>query len=198
MLKAVPSATTAWTGRISDCMTQVREVQKIAVTATKVDAQAKGYRARKRFKDLVVKFGVVGDRIVPKLPPKFQGRVTVASLSTYDNLYKQLERYGVGGWTRGDKHNTDQLRALLLPVAGVEEEAVLTGRGNETRIVQYLKPLPDAVHAPRSDNVSDATDAEMFAAGGGTDADVDTSSSEEEEAPRRSSRSCRAPSRPNV
>ena len=142
---------------------------------------------------------MVGDRIVPKTPAKFQGRVNVASLGTYDNLYKQLERYGVSGWARGDDQNTGELKALLLAVAGVEEETELTGRSNDTRIVQYLKPVPDTTETPVTDTVSDATDEDMFVSGGGSAADVDTSSdSEEEEAPQRPQRNRRAPSRADV
>ena len=180
---------------------QRQEALNIAATAAKVDARATGHRARKCFRDFVVKFGVVGDRIVPKTPAKFQGRVNVASLSTYDSLYKQLERYGVGGWARGDGQNTGALKALLLAAAGVEEETELTGRGNDTRIVQYLKPVPDTAEtAPVTDTVSEATDEDMFVSGGGEAADRATSSDseEEEEVSRRPQRNRRAPNRPDV
>ena len=95
----------------------------------------------------------------------------MASLGSYDNLYKQLERYGVSGWARGDGQNTNELKALLLAVAGVEEETELTGRSNDTRIVQYLKPVPDTTETPVTDTVSDATDEDMFVSGGGSAAE---------------------------
>ena len=185
-----------------EAASQLQEARKIVATAAKVGARAKGHRTRKCFRDFVVKFGVVGDRIVPKTPAKFQGRVNVASLSTYDSLYKQLERYGVGGWARGDGQNTGALKALLLAAAGVEEETELTGRGNDTRIVQYLKPVPDTAEtAPVTDTVSEATDEDMFVSGGGEAADRATSSGseeEEEEVSRRPQRNRRAPNRPDV
>jgi hypothetical protein len=184
-----------------EAASQLQEARKIVATAAKVGARAKGHRTRKCFRDFVVKFGVVGDRIVPKTPAKFQGRVNVASLSTYDSLYKQLERYGVGGWARGDGQNTGALKALLLAAAGVEEETELTGRGNDTRIVQYLKPVPDTAEtAPVTDTVSEATDEDMFVSGGGEAADRATSSDseEEEEVSRRPQRNRRAPNRPDV
>ena len=184
-----------------EAASQLQEARKIVATAAKVGERAKGHRTRKCFRDFVVKFGVVGDRIVPKTPAKFQGRVNVASLSTYDSLYKQLERYGVGGWARGDGQNTGALKALLLAAAGVEEETELTGRGNDTRIVQYLKPVPDTAEtAPVTDTVSEATDEDMFVSGGGEAADRATSSDseEEEEVSRRPQRNRRAPNRPDV
>ena len=74
---------------------------------------------------------------------------------------------------RSHSENTDELNALLLAVAGVEEETELTGRWNDTRIVQYLKPVPDTTETPVTDTVSDATDEDMFVSGGGSAADVD-------------------------
>ena len=62
-----------------EAASQLQEARKIVATAAKVGARAKGHRTRKCFRDFVVKFGVVGDRIVPKTPAKFQGRVNVAS-----------------------------------------------------------------------------------------------------------------------
>ena len=105
----------------------------------------------------------------------------------------------MSGWARGDGQNTNELKALLLAVAGVEEETELTGRSNDTRIVQYLKPVPDTTETPVTDTVSDATDEDMFVSGGGSAADVDTSSdSEEEEPPQRPQRNRRAPRRVDV
>ena len=52
-----------------------------------------------------------------------------------------------------------------MAVAGVEEETELTGRWNDTRIVQYLKPVPDTTETPVTDTVSDATDEDMFVSG---------------------------------
>ena len=184
-----------------EAASQLQEARQIVATAAKVGAREKGHHTRKCLRDFVVKFGVVGDRIVQKTPAKFQGRVNVASLSTYDSLYKQLERYGVGGWAQGDGQNTGALKALLLAAAGVEEETELTGRGNDTRIVQYLKPVPDTAEtAPVTDTVSEATDEDMFVSGGGEAADRATSSDseEEEEGSRRPQRNRRASNRPDV
>ena len=107
----------------------------------------------------------------------------------------------VGREARGDGQNTGALKALLLAAAGVEEETELTGRGNDTRIVQYLKPVPDTAEtAPVTDTVSEATDEDMFVSGGGEAADRATSSDseEEEEVSRRPQRNRRAPNRPDV
>ena len=99
----------------------------------------------------------------------------------------------------GETHNTCGRRCCPGSRCGGETAA---GRGNDTRIVQYLKPVPDTAEtAPVTDTVSEATDEDMFVSGGGEAADRATSSDseeEEEEVSRRPQRNRRAPNRPDV
>ena len=124
----------------------------------------------------------------------------VKSLTSYDKVCEQLDRYGVTGWSRADKGGEMRLPALvelLKQEAGVEREEVLTGRGNDTAMVEYLKLVLPGVHAPLV--ADEATDDDVYRAVGGGDIDpvagsADDASSDEDVAPRPQ-RSHRLPAR---
>ena len=171
---------------------RLREVAcSIVALAARVARNEVGTRRRKKYADLVPKFG-----LVPALPATFQGHVKPTGLTTIVQLEAELRARGIAFQSRseGGAVGLSAMRDLLKDNGAVNDDGYLIdgvmGLVSETAltIAQTLHSDDafDALDSATSDYGLDEGPAEEEAAGGEETA---------ENQPRRSSRAAAAPER---